>query len=104
MKHRNSLILAACLLAASPLAGLAEETDRRPPNLGSDSNNFGLTPFYSVPAVALSPEAAQQLRDLEDTQLRERRTLEDRFANEMRALLEQQAAARAALVAELTGQ
>lgn len=104
MKRLNPITLAACLVVATTLAGTAQETDRQPANLGSESNNFGLTPFYSVPTVALSPAAMQKLRDLEDAQLRDRRALEDRFAQEMRALLAQQAADRAALIAELSGQ
>lgn len=103
MKHLSLMTLTACLLAATPLVGVAQETGRRPANLGSEINNFGLTPFYAVPTVALSPEDAQKLRDLEDAQLRERRALEDRFAADMRTLLAQQAAARVALLAQLAG-
>ena len=103
MKHLIPMTLAAWFLAAHPLAGLAQEIERRPANFGAESHNFGLIPFYAVPTVALSPEDTQKLRDLEDAQLRERRALEDRFAAEMRTLLTQQAAARAALLAQLAG-
>jgi Spy/CpxP family protein refolding chaperone len=96
-------VLAAALIGPT-LPGLAQDAAAsNPRGSGQETGNFGLTPFYAVPAVALSPEATQKLRDLEDAQLRDRRALEDRFAQEMRALLVQQAADREALLAQLTG-
>lgn len=103
MKRPNLVTLAASILIASTTLGTAQQAGQRPPNLGSESNNFGLTPFYAVPSVVLSPEATRKLRDLEDAQLRDRRALEDRLATEMRDLLVQQAADREALLAEVGG-
>lgn len=92
--------LAGGLAAATP--ALAQEgTALRGQGQGQESANFGLTPFTAVPQIALSEADTARLRALEDDQLRARRALEDRFAEEMRALLIEQAREREELIASL---
>ncbi len=104
MKRSLPMALAAALLIAGTIAGIAQDTTRRPANLGAESENFGLTPFAAVPTYALTEAQTVEVRALEDRQLAERRALENRFAAEMKALLARQSEERAALFTTLSGQ
>lgn len=103
MTRLPSLLLVAALLAAASDPAAAQNATARPANLGSESGNFGLTPFAAVPSYALTDAQTGELRALEDSQLAARRALEDRFAAEMRALMAIQAEERATLLARFAG-
>ena len=91
-------------MVAGSTAGFAQDTSRRPPSLGLETENFGLAPFTSIPTYTLTDAQKLEVRALEDRQLAARRALEDRFAAELKALMAQQAEERAALLATLSGQ
>lgn len=104
MKRSVFLLLAAGMMLAGSTAGFAQDTARRPSNLGLETGNFGLAPFSPIPTYTLTDAQKAEVRALEDRQLQERRALEDRFAADMRELLVRQAEERSALVTTLTGQ
>jgi len=97
-------LAAACFLA-TPAAGQAQESQSNQlPDQGNEINNnwVGIAPFIPIPTLALNEEAKKFVRDTEDRQLKERRTLEDKYQSELRDLLKRQADEREALVARLS--
>lgn len=96
--------VAAIYLAGTPAAVRGQDAAPSPTSeLGQETGNWGLAPFIPIPTLALSAEAKQSVRDLEDRQLGERRALEDRFNVELIALLKKQAGEREALILSFTG-
>ncbi len=94
-------IATACILGLPP-AGQTQDAQPIPTSeQGKEPGNWGLAPFIPIPILALSAEAKQTVRDFEDQQLRERRALEDKYDEELRALLKRQADEREALVLRL---
>jgi hypothetical protein len=95
-------IATACVLGIPP-DGQAQDAPPSPTSeQGKETGNWGLAPFIPIPTLALSAEAKQSVRDLEDRQLSERRALEDKFNEELLALLKKQAGEREALILSLT--
>ena len=95
-------IATACALGIPP-DGQAQDPQPAPASeQGMETGNWGLAPFIPIPTLALSAEAKQTVRDLEDQQLRERRTLEDKYDEEVRVMLKRQAEEREALILRLT--
>jgi Spy/CpxP family protein refolding chaperone len=100
----KAILAAACLLGALSIGAVAQDAPSSPPSeLGSESANWGLAPFVPIMTLSLSAENKKKVRDLEDTQLQERRVLEDRYEAELRAMLIRQADVREALRKLLLG-
>ena len=96
------LVATACILGLPPAGQAQDALPNQNTEQGKESGNWGLAPFIPIPILALSAEAKQTVRDLEDSQLRERRALEDKFQDELRGLLKRQAEEREALILRLT--
>lgn len=97
------LLLVPCILAAFVTASAAQDVPLGAGSTGSETGNFGLTPFQQIPTLMLTDQQKQAVRALEDRQLQERRALEDRYAAELRAVLIRQADEREALIKQLAG-
>lgn len=102
MRHSMMIAALAAGLLLSPVALAQDAPGADTRGLGKEEANFGLTPFTTVPTIAFSEEKMAKLRSLEDAQLLARRQMEDKFTQEMRDLLVQQAKDRQALIAELS--
>lgn len=96
---RSTLVVG---LALVPLSGSAQNTNGTARELGSESANWGLAPFVTLPALPLRAEDRLAVRSLEDQHLKERRQFEDKYETELRALIRKQAEEREALRTRLS--
>ena len=70
--------------------------------LGSETGNWGLTPFAAIPTIAVRPEDRAAIRALEDQHIKARRVFEDKYETELRALIRKQAEEREVLRTRLS--
>lgn len=97
----TAAIIVVTILTALQLAR-AQNASSPTQELGTESANWGLTPFAAIPTIALRPEDRSTIRSLEDKQIKERRAFEDKYEGELRALIRKQAEEREALRARLS--
>ena len=105
--HKISIIFAAIALAGSsfitvPTAGAQNALPSPTFELGTETGNWGLTPFAAIPTIALRPEDRSAIRALEDQHIKARRAFEDKYEGELRVLIRKQAEEREALRARLS--
>jgi len=101
--------VALAVVAALVLLGMSDgATAQEPPlnqtpvqNSETDNNWMGLAPYIPIPTLALSEGAKKLVREAEDRQLQERRSLEDKYQTEFRDLMKKQADEREALLARI---
>ena len=105
--HKISMIFAAIALAGSsiitaPMTRAQNAAPSPTSEPGTETGNWGLTPFAAIPTIALRPEDRLAIRALEDQHIKERRAFEDKYEGELRALIRKQAEEREALRARLS--
>jgi len=100
----NARTMVFAVIAVAGLSGLvapaalAQNTLPSPTTeLGSETANWGLTPFAAIPSIAVRSEDRAAIRALEDQHIKARRIFEDKYETELRALIQKQANEREAL-------
>jgi hypothetical protein len=94
----TSAVFAGAIFAlAAAVPAFAQQSDA-PARSGDEAGNFGSVPFSSPQFVITRAEDRAAWRKLEDKQLVERREIEDKYGDELRALRARQATERDALL------
>ena len=106
MNARTMVFAAIAVAGLSGLAAPAALAQNALPGptieLGSETGNWGLTPFAAIPTIAVRPEDRAAIRTLEDQHIKARRLFEDKYETELRALIRKQAEEREALRTRLS--
>jgi Spy/CpxP family protein refolding chaperone len=97
-----AVVTAGAVLISMPMAN-AQNAQSGLSEMGTETGNWGLTPFSAVPTFTVRPEDRAAIRALEDQHIKERRAFEDRYEGELRRLIRKQAEEREALRARLVG-
>lgn len=95
---RTGAAFAAAIFILTAAAPAMAQQNGAPARGGDEAGNFGNVPFSNPQIVITRADDRAAWRKLEDKQLKERRDLEDKYGDELRAMHVRQAEERDALL------